>query len=767
MRRSPLGFLLPLLVLALRLRAGTTEVSLSSDEFRVNGVPTLAGVIWQGHRLQGQLLGIHGAQAAVDETDPAAAAKWAYPDTGRWDADRNAREFAEAIPEWRRHGLSAVRIGIQPGPTGNETAGAVSGTSGFVSDGSPDPATFRRLAGILDAADAAGRVVVLTLFEPGQDRRIADEAAVLKAVDGTVDWLREHRWRHVVLEVAAAGASPATHPVLGPDRIHELVERIRKDRKDSKRFLVGTGVPAGSLPSTNVVKASDFLSLRPATTDPAEVARLVRDARKLPGYRKMPVLVTGSGTGSPGKAGAGDVAAMETVLSLDAGWFLADPRLAGEGAASGFQAPPVDWRPRSPRKRAVFRRIAEITGSRVDGAEYPVTAARWWRGNVHTHSLWSDGDDYPEMIASWYKRQGYHFLGLTDHNLFQEGQRWIQVPTNKTGTEALRKYRDAYGNWVEERRVGDAQQVRLKPLAEYRPLVEEPGRFLLIPSEEITGGHLSRPVHINGVNLREPVEPKGGSNVFEVMQRVVDAVRVQRGRTGQPMFTQINHPNFGWGITAEELMQVDGLAFIEVYNGHPSVHNLGDTNHAGMERVWDLVLAFRLGVHRLPPVYGLAVDDSHAYHKLGKDQSNAGRGWIQVRSARLTPESVVEGLERGRFYASTGVELEDVRREDGRLSLRIRTTPGVTYTTRFIGTRRGFPTESTPVPGLKGDPSKVTRRYSDAIGEVLAEATGPSPTYTFRGDELYVRARVDSSRPKENPVDKEEMERAWVQPVVP
>ena len=46
----------------------------------------------------------------------------------------------------------------------------------------------------------------------------------------------------------------------------------------------------------------------------------------------------------------------------------------------------------------------------------------YWKGNLHTHSLWSDGDDFPEMIADWYKRHGYHFLTLTDHNVLSEGR---------------------------------------------------------------------------------------------------------------------------------------------------------------------------------------------------------------------------------------------------------------------------------------------------------------------------------------------------------
>jgi hypothetical protein len=45
------------------------------------------------------------------------------------------------------------------------------------------------------------------------------------------------------------------------------------------------------------------------------------------------------------------------------------------------------------------------------------SSPRWFKGNLHTHSLWSDGDDFPEMIADWYKQHGYHFLAISDHNV--------------------------------------------------------------------------------------------------------------------------------------------------------------------------------------------------------------------------------------------------------------------------------------------------------------------------------------------------------------
>src|SRR5215212_3822104 len=66
---------------------------------------------------------------------------------------------------------------------------------------------------------------------------------------------------------------------------------------------------------------------------------------------------------------------------------------------------------------------------------------RWYKGNLHTHSFWSDGDDYPEMIADWYKRSGYQFLALSDHNILSEGDRWIDAaPDDTTKGKALTKY---------------------------------------------------------------------------------------------------------------------------------------------------------------------------------------------------------------------------------------------------------------------------------------------------------------------------------------
>ena len=102
------------------------------------------------------------------------------------------------------------------------------------------------------------------------------------------------------------------------------------------------------------------------------------------------------------------------------------------------------------------------------------------------------------------------------------------------------------------------------------------------------------------------------------------AVEEQAKRLGRPILGHLNHPNFGYAITAEELAMVTKERFFEVYNGHPDVHHLGDETHAGVERMWDIINTLRIGEMKAAPVNGLATDDSHNY--FGKRRLVAGPG---------------------------------------------------------------------------------------------------------------------------------------------
>lgn len=393
-----------------------------------------------------------------------------------------------------------------------------------------------------------------------------------------------------------------------------------------------------------------------------------------------------------------------------------------------------------------------VTHSRADEAQIS-SELRWWKGNLHTHSLWSDGDQFPEMIGDWYRQRGYNFLALTDHNTLSEGMRWMRVKevVARSDSGILQRYRDRFGDdWVETK--GDPEdtagyQVRLKPLDEFRGLLEERDKFILIPAEEISDEAEGKPVHINATNIDEALEPARGKTVREAMQNNLRAILEHEKYHGRQVLPHINHPNFGYAITAEDLAAVSSEKFFEVYNGHPGVNQLGDDKHPSIERMWDLANAIRRTELNIPPLMGIGTDDSHEYH--GQAGSRPGRGWVMVRSRYLTPEHLIKAMKRGDFYASSGVTLTDVvfDQETMKLKIDIESNGDETYSTQFIATL------------AKGESDE------DRIGKVMATVNGTHAEYTMTGTELYVRAVVTSDRAHHDPSFKDQKQQAWTQPV--
>lgn len=403
------------------------------------------------------------------------------------------------------------------------------------------------------------------------------------------------------------------------------------------------------------------------------------------------------------------------------------------------------------------------------GGVLPVLRAqgpRYWKGNLHTHSFWSDGDDFPEMIVDWYRQRGYNFLTLSDHNVLSEGERWIPIPGPRK--LAFDKYLARFGpSWVQQRGEPGKPEVRLKPLREFRSLMEEPGKFVLIQGEEITHRFAKNPVHMNGINLRDLVMPIDGSSVAETISVNHRHVSQQRQKTAWPMLVFVNHPNFGWGVRGEDLIQAEEIRFFEVYNGHPGVKNYGDTLHPGCERLWDIALALRLGKLRHSIIYGLATDDAHGYHAYGIGKVNPGRGWIMVRAPYLSAEAIVRAMEAGDFYSTTGVVLNDIRQNGGELRISIQPEKDITYHTEFFATMKDANLDSAPAKDADGKTPNVTRVYSGDIGKQVGKTDSLEPSYRFTGNELYVRARITSSKLHPNPYAKGDRETAWTQPMQP
>jgi hypothetical protein len=307
--------------------------------------------------------------------------------------------------------------------------------------------------------------------------------------------------------------------------------------------------------------------------------------------------------------------------------------------------------------------LAAVRALPPAGAPQISPNARWFKGNTHTHTTESDGDSSPEVVARWYREHGYQFLVLSDHNVL-------------TSVDAL------------------------------QALHGKDSGFLLIKGEEVTDRFEGKPVHINGLDVAEKVPPQNGSSLLDVLQRNVDAIRRVRG------VPHINHPNFGWALSVEELQQVRNNRLLEIYNGHPHVNNLGGGDVPGMEQAWDAILTSGT------LVYGIAVDDAHTFKDPGNPAvAGPGRGWVMVRSEALEARAILTALEEGQFYASTGVELADFVVSPRGMTVTVKKDAWAKYRIQFIGSG----------------------------SRLLQESLDSPAEYVFRGDEGYVRAKVIES----------------------
>ncbi|MDH5599454.1 MAG: histidinol-phosphatase, partial [Cyclobacteriaceae bacterium] len=249
-----------------------------------------------------------------------------------------------------------------------------------------------------------------------------------------------------------------------------------------------------------------------------------------------------------------------------------------------------------------------------------------------------------------------------------------------------------------------------------------------------------KPLHINAINLKEKIVPQKGYSVAEVIQNNVDVVLNQRDSLKLPMFPHINHPNFRYAISKKDFALLNGVRFFEVYNGHPLVNNYGDSIHESTEELWDYVNYIFLGNNK-PLMYGFAVDDSHNYHLLGSEFSNAGRGWIMVNSNELTPKSLLDAMDKGNFYATTGVLVNNIVINNEMIKFDILEEENVSYSTEFVGYNK------------------------DGTWQLFYKTDHFSPLYKFVGNELFVRARIVSSKEKNNPFQAGDKEMAWLQPI--
>lgn len=219
----------------------------------------------------------------------------------------------------------------------------------------------------------------------------------------------------------------------------------------------------------------------------------------------------------------------------------------------------------------------------------------WLRGNLHTHTTFSDGRRSPEEVIKDYETRGYDFLALSDHDVFVKPDKYQRLTA-----------------------------------------------MTLIPAVEVSANG----PHILHVNARTLVPPHADR------QQVLTEISHQT-----ESFSVLNHPNWlaplpGLHFPHERMMELADYTGIEIYNG--VIERLPGVSVATDQ--WDRLLS------NGRRVWGFGHDDSH-------DVQDVGLGWNMVQAARQHGDDIVASLKAGRFYASTGVEIQSIRVQGRRITV--------------------------------------------------------------------------------------------------
>ncbi len=274
--------------------------------------------------------------------------------------------------------------------------------------------------------------------------------------------------------------------------------------------------------------------------------------------------------------------------------------------------------------------------------------AHYYKANLHMHTTLSDGRMTPEEVKEAYKNQGYSILAYTDHEAI--------VPHNDLRDESflpITSFEIATGEQTEGLPAGSNRTYHLNLYAK-DPQNAVSSAFMV----DYIWGKIE---HIRAYISEEQFR-HGCQRTYSVacMNDIIARAKEEG------FLVSYNHPT--WSLQDEnDYAELKGVWGVEVYNTGCDRMGYLDTVHP-METL----------LRRGEFVFPLATDDAH---KL----SDCFGGWTMVGADRLEYSDVMQALENGDFYASTGPEIHELSIEDGKL--RVVTSPAASV---ILSTERRF-----------------------------------------------------------------------------
>lgn len=257
----------------------STSLDIRGESFRINGRAVYAEMPGAPESVHGLLMNARFIQGIFDDrADPARFARFGWHE---WDPERHTSELVAALPEWYAYGLRAITVGFQGGMPVFTIENETIDNNPFSADGSRiDEAYLRRMDSVIRAADALGMVVIVSLLYQGQSPRMRDGRTIRNAVSAGCRFLREGRYRNVIVEVANecnVGRFRERPLVCSSEGAASLIDWARTE---SGGLPVGCSMGGGDL-SREICEASDVILIHGNGLSKQQYRTFVRSAKEL------------------------------------------------------------------------------------------------------------------------------------------------------------------------------------------------------------------------------------------------------------------------------------------------------------------------------------------------------------------------------------------------------------------------------------------------------------------------------------------------------
>ena len=265
---------------------------------------------------------------------------------------------------------------------------------------------------------------------------------------------------------------------------------------------------------------------------------------------------------------------------------------------------------------------------------------KFYKANLHCHTICSDGKLSPEQIKAAYMEKGYSVVAYTDHYL---------ILPHKDLTDE--KFVALHGYELEIH--SDTEPVAQSKKTHINLIALSPDNLLQIAY------HRSKYVKGNMRAKRADAVIDESLPDFERIHSPKCVSEIMQTARENGYFVIYNHPE--WSLDDyRDYANYDGMNALEIYNY--SSHVAGVDSIATRE--YDDML--RAGKR----ITCVGADDNHNSLPLDSPKSDSFGAFTMIKAPALEYTAITDALAKGNFYASMGPEIKELYFEDGKVYLK-------------------------------------------------------------------------------------------------